>query len=147
MIKEFKKFIMRGNVIDLAVGIIIGAAFNKIVSSMVEDVITPIISWITGATSIEGFNLADLVIVLNKAAEGSGAADTSIKIGSFITYIIDFLINGFVIFIIIKLINKVKPAEKPPEVFKCPSCKMAISEEATRCPHCTSELIKEENDD
>ena len=155
MIKEFKKFITRGNVIDLAIGIIIGAAFNKIVSSLVEDIITPLISYITGFASMNGFNLADLVIVLKKAPEGSDAVDTAIKLGSFITYIIDFLLNGFVIFIIVKLINrlnetknKIVPSRsgnepEPEKPSLCPYCKVEIDKEATRCPHCTSEITEE----
>lgn len=142
MIKEFKEFISKGNVMDLAVGVIIGGAFGKIVTSLVNDVIMPIIGILTG-----GINFADRFINLSgtehatiAAAEEAGAA--ILKYGAFIQNIIDFLIIAFVIFIVIKQINRFKREEEPaPATTKeCPFCKSEVPLEATRCPHCTSEL-------
>lgn len=142
MIKEFKEFISKGNVMDLAVGVIIGGAFGKIVTSLVNDVIMPIIGILTG-----GINFADRFINLSgteyatiAAAEEAGAA--ILKYGAFIQNIIDFLIIAFVIFIVIKQINRFKREEEPaPATTKeCPFCKTEVPLEATRCPHCTSEL-------
>lgn len=142
MIKEFKEFISKGNVMDLAVGVIIGGAFGKIVTSLVNDVIMPIIGILTG-----GINFADRFINLSgteyatiAAAEEAGAA--ILKYGTFIQNIIDFLIIAFVIFIVIKQINRFKREEEPaPATTKeCPFCKSEVPLEATRCPHCTSEL-------
>lgn len=132
MIKEFKKFIMRGNVLDLAVGVIIGGAFGKIVSSLVNDIITPLIAILLGAISFE-----QIVWVVGTS---------EIKIGSFISSIIDFLITGFAIFVIVKIVTKlsVKPKKEivAPIVTtkKCSFCFTEIPIEATRCPNCTSEL-------
>ena len=154
MFKEFKKFITRGSVIDLAVGMIIGAAFNKIVSSFVADIVTPLISYITGFASVDGFDLANWTIVLRKAAEGAETADIAIQLGMFITYVIDFILTGFVIFMFIKMFNKIKdntvkkdaaPAVvEPPKTADCPFCKKEISIDAVRCPYCTSEIDKPE---
>lgn len=143
MIKEFKEFIARGNVFDMAVGIIIGGAFGKIVASLVSDIIMPLIGLLTG-----GINFSDQFINLSgteyatlAAAEEAGAA--VLKYGAFIQNVIDFLIIAFVIFIFIKQINRFKKAEEPaPATTKvCPHCKSEVDIEATRCPHCTSELV------
>lgn len=144
--KEFKEFISRGNVIDLAVGVIIGSAFSGIVTSLVENIITPIISLVTGKVS---FN--DLFIALDgvqyktlAAAEAAGAA--TIKYGLFIQGVIDFLLTAFVIFLLVRGINKIRNLGKKEEVpaepttKKCPYCKTEIDIEATRCPNCTSEV-------
>lgn len=127
---EFKKFILRGNVIDLAVGVIIGGAFQAIVSSLVDDIISPLIGLIADT------DLSDMVATV-------GGVD--IRWGAFITAIINFIIMAFVIFLIVKAINKVtelgkKKEEEKPTTKTCPYCKSEISIEATRCPHCTSEL-------
>ena len=151
---EFKKFIMRGNVIDLAVGVIIGGAFQAIVNSLVNDIVSPVLSLAT-----KGVNFADKFIVLTsdevafatvEAAKEAGYA--TLNYGGFITAIINFLIMAFVIFLLVKTINKVSeigkkkeeeaaPAEPTTKV--CPFCKSEISIEATRCPHCTSEIPEE----
>lgn len=142
MIQEFKEFISKGNVMDLAVGVIIGGAFGKIVTSLVNDVIMPLIGILTG-----GVNFSDRFVNLSgteyptiAAAEEAGAA--ILKYGAFIQNIIDFLIIAFVIFIVIKQINRFKREEEPaPATTKeCPFCKSDVPIEATRCPHCTSEL-------
>lgn len=142
MIQEFKEFISKGNVMDMAVGVIIGGAFGKIVTSLVNDVIMPLIGILTG-----GVNFSDRFVNLSgteyptiAAAEEAGAA--ILKYGAFIQNIIDFLIIAFVIFIVIKQINRFKREEElaPATTKECPFCKSEVPIEATRCPHCTSEL-------
>ena len=132
-VEEFKKFISRGNVMDMAVGVIIGGAFTSIVNSLVNDVMMPVLSLITG-----GLDFSSLCIVLG---EGEGAA--TLNYGAFIAAVINFLLIAFVIFMMIKAINKFtkKKEEAPaPTTKECPYCKEKIALAATRCPHCTSEL-------
>ena len=129
MLKEFKDFITRGNVIDMAIGIIMGSAFTAIVNSMVEDLLMPILAGITS-----GVNYEDLVINI---------AGSQIKIGSFINAVITFLIIAFVLFLIVKSMNKLHKKKEEPIVEtekSCPYCKSKIDIEATRCPNCTSKL-------
>ncbi len=129
--KEFKEFISKGNVMDMAVGIIIGGAFTAIVTSLVDDVIMPVISLLTG-----GFDFSALCIVLG---EGEGAA--TLNYGAFIAAIINFLIIAIVIFCLIKRINKVKKQqEEAPTTKDCPYCMEKINIKATKCPHCGSEI-------
>lgn len=145
---EFKKFIMRGNVIDLAVGVIVGGAFQAIVKSLVDDVVMPVISLAT-----KGVDFANWFIALDggeyatlEAAQEAGAAVLSY--GNFISAILNFLIMAFVVFLIVKGINAVsektkkKEEEAPaePTTKECPYCKSEIAIEASRCPHCTSQL-------
>ena len=134
LIKEFKEFISRGNVMDMAVGVIIGGAFTAIVNSLVNDMLMPLLSLLTG-----GFDFSGLCIALG---EGENAA--TINYGSFISAIINFLLIALVIFLIIKAINKVSRKKKEeaaaPTTKECPYCKEQIAMEATRCPHCTSKL-------
>ena len=131
---EFKKFIMRGNVIDLAVGVIIGAAFQAIVTSLTTDIISPLLG-IFG-----GMNFDQLTLEINGA---------TICYGKFITAVINFLIMAFIIFLIVKLVNKImsigkKPEpEKEPTTKKCPFCFSEIDIKATKCPHCTSDIPAE----
>ena len=140
---EFKTFAMRGNVMDMAVGIIIGAAFGKIVSSMVEDVIMPPIGWVLG-----NVDFSDLKLVLvQKSAE---AEEVAIKYGAFLNTVISFVIVAFAVFILIKAVNTLQAkmlkaeedaaANAAPTTKKCPYCCEDIAIEAKRCPHCTSEL-------
>jgi len=145
MFKEFKTFIMRGNVADLAVGVIIGAAFGKIASSLVNDIIMPPIGLL-----LHGVNFSDLFVSLNgqsyaSLANAQTAGAPTINYGLFINNVIDFLIVAFVIFLLIKGINQFykKPAPAPAEPTSkdCPRCFTAIPIKATRCPHCTSELM------
>lgn len=134
MWKEFKTFIMRGNVMDMAVGIIIGTAFGKIVSSLVNDVIMPPIGFILGKV-----NFSNLVITLHQKTAATPAVVVSY--GMFINTVINFLIIGFVIFIILKQINRIMPKkEADPSTKDCPYCCTGISLRATRCPHCTSAI-------
>ena len=144
MWKEFKEFIMRGNVIDLAIGVIIGGAFGKIVSSLVNDIIMPPIGFVLGNVDFK-----DLFINLGPEKYPSLAAATeagapTINYGLFINNILDFLIIALVIFLVIKGINSMqrKKAEEaaPVTTKKCSYCFTEIPMEATRCPHCTSQL-------
>lgn len=142
---EFKKFAMRGNVMDMAVGIIIGAAFGKIVSSLVEDVIMPPIGWVLGNVDFSDLKL----IIVQKSAD---AEEVAIKYGAFLNTVISFIIVAFAVFILIKAINTLQAkmlkeeadaeAAAAPATKKCPYCCSDIAIEATRCPHCTSELKK-----
>ena len=144
-LQEFKEFAMRGNVMDLAVGVIIGAAFQTIINSLVNDIINPILGIFTGK-----IDFSNLFLTLDgshyetlDAAEKAGAA--VFKYGSFISNVINFIIMALVVFCIVKFLNKLrKPApEAPaePTTKKCPYCMSEISIEATRCPNCTSSLI------
>ena len=138
---DFKKFAMRGNVIDMAVGVIIGGAFGKIVGSLVNDIIMPPIGMAMGKMdfknlflSLNGKEYATL-----EAAKKAGAP--VLAYGSFINTVMDFLILAFVIFMMVKQINKLTPPPVPkPEPRKCPYCKSEIADDATSCPHCTSQL-------
>lgn len=130
-IKEFKAFISRGNVMDMAVGIIIGGAFTSIVSSLVEDIINPLLGL------FGGMNFDQLSVNL--------LGEVTLYYGKFITAIINFLIMALVIFTMVKIMNKaaskIAPKEeKKPTTKKCPYCKSEIALDATRCPHCTSQL-------
>ena len=143
MFKEFKDFAMRGNVLDMAVGIIIGAAFGKIVSSFVSDVLMPPIGKLLG-----GIDFSNLFITLGdqtfnslKAAQDAGAA--TINYGVFFNTVIDFLIVAFAIFLLIRQVNRfTKEEEAPaePTTKDCPRCFSEIAIKATRCPNCTSEI-------
>lgn len=134
-IAEFKKFILRGNVMDMAVGVIVGGAFTAIVTSLNKDILTPILG-IFG-----GIDFSNLTVTL-----GSGENAPILYYGNFITAVINFLITALVIFVMIRTINKIndrftKKAEPAkPTTKKCPYCKSDIALEATRCPHCTSQL-------
>jgi len=155
MLKEFKEFALKGNIMDMAVGVVIGGAFQKIVNSLVNDIIMPAISVLTG-----NVDFSDMVFTVG---------DASIKYGNFITTIVDFLIIAFSIFLVVKYLNKlnklkelgdlaaskldkdgkfIKPKEqeveepKEPETKICPYCLTEVKYHATRCPHCTSELVE-----
>jgi large conductance mechanosensitive channel len=135
IVKEFKEFAMRGNVLDLAVGIIIGGAFGKVVSSVVNDVLMPPIGVLMG-----GVDFSFLGITLREAADGVPAA--ILRYGVFINQIIDFTIVAFAVFLLIKAVNRMqRKAEAPaavPTTKACPECLMTIPIEAKRCGHCTS---------
>ncbi len=140
--KEFKEFAVKGNVIDLAVGVIIGGAFGKIVSSLVNDIVMPLITLVTGNLSYENLFIAldgNTYETLD-AAQKAGAA--TFNYGMFLTNVIDFLIIALVIFIFVKQINKLKkkPAPAPVTTKECPYCHTSIHKDATRCPNCTSEI-------
>jgi len=134
-IKEFKKFAVRGNVIDLAVGIIIGTAFGAITKSLVDDVITPIVTLITG-----GVDFSDQSFVLREATEMT--AEVTINYGLFVNTLINFVIIALALFVVVKQVNRLQREKAPtePTEKKCQFCKSTISVDATRCPNCTSEL-------
>ena len=140
--KEFKEFVMRGNVVDMAVGIIIGAAFGKIVTSVVNDVIMPPIGLILGKVDFSSLflNLSSTHYDSLPAAKAAGAP--TINYGLFLNAVIDFLIVAFVIFLLVKQVNRLKkePAPAPPNTKDCPYCKTSIPVGAVRCPNCISDL-------
>jgi len=141
MLKEFKEFIARGNVIDLAVAVIIGAAFGKIVTSLVNDLVMPPIGLITG-----GVDFKNLFISLRGSyatlEEAKKANAPTINYGQFIQNVIEFLIVAFAVFLVVKAINRMKrrPEELPPTIKACAYCYSSIPVQARRCPQCTSEL-------
>lgn len=145
-IQEFREFVVKGNVMDLAVGIIIGAAFTSVVDSLVNDVIMPPIASVTGRV-----DLSNLYFTLNgqafaSLAEATAAGAPIIKYGLFLNALINFLIVGLVIFLVVKQLNRLKreeenkDKEETPEQPFCPFCFEPVHVDATRCPHCTSEL-------
>jgi len=143
MFAEFKKFIMRGNVLDLAVGVIIGGAFGKIVASLVNDILMPLIGLAMGGIDFSGLFIALDGGTYENIQAALDAKAGVLAYGAFIQNIIDFLIIAFVIFMIIRSVNKLseKPAEQAPAApttKDCPYCASAISTKATRCPNCTS---------
>jgi large conductance mechanosensitive channel len=147
MFKEFKAFALRGNVLDLAVGIIIGGAFGTIVKSLVDDVIMPPVGLALGKV-----DFANLFVLLSPGpkapppyatlADASAAGAVTINYGQFINNVIAFVIVAFAVFLIVRAANRLKPqeAEAAPATKDCPYCRMAIPVGATRCPHCTTEL-------
>ena len=153
LMDDFKKFAVQGNMLDMAVGMIIGAAFKDIVNSVVNDLIMPVVSMFTGKV-----DFANMFIALDGNAyatlEDAKAATSVIAYGQFVTQVINFVILAFVIFMMVRSINKIRTAaEKPAEVpapaapaepteKTCPFCQSTISIKATRCPHCTSELTE-----
>jgi large conductance mechanosensitive channel len=142
MWKEFKEFVAKGNVMDMAVGIIIGAAFGKIVSSFVADVIMPPIGLLLGKMDFSELfiNLSGKPVATLAEAKAAGVA--VIRLGVFINTVIDFIIIAFAIFLVIQQLNRLKkaPQPAPPNTKECPFCYSAIPVKATRCPQCTSEL-------
>lgn len=138
---EFKKFAMRGNVIDLSIGVVIGGAFGKITASMVDNIIMPLLSLLFGKVDFSGFfiSLNGQHYASLKAAQDAHAP--VLAYGLFLNTVVNFLIIAFAIFVVIKQINKLMPAPAPaPEPRLCPYCKSTIADDATRCPHCTSQL-------
>jgi large conductance mechanosensitive channel len=149
MLKDFKEFAMRGNVVDMAVGIVIGAAFGTIVKSFVDDVLMPPIGLLLG-----NVDFSNLFVTLKEGAKAAGpyaslaaakaAGAVTLNIGIFINTVISFVIIAFAVFLVIKGVNRMKrepvapPAE--PTTKECPFCLSTIALKATRCPHCTSEL-------
>lgn len=143
-LKEFKEFAVKGNVVDMAVGVVIGGAFGSIVTSLVNDIVMPIIGKLTGGTdftqmfyALDGNTYATL--------DDAKAATATIAYGTFFSQVLNFIIIAFVIFTVLKMIVKLKkeqpaPIEEVPATKACPFCKTEISIEATRCPNCTSQL-------
>ncbi len=143
--KEFKEFAIKGNAIDLAVGVIIGAAFTGIINSLVKDIIMPPLSLLTG-----GLDFSNKFMILRAAKDGSMNFNTpadaakagaiTLNYGNFITLAINFLIVAGAVFLLVRAINKLKRESKEPVSRECPACAMTISIKATRCPHCTTEF-------
>lgn len=144
MLQEFKEFAMRGNVLDMAIGIIIGAAFGKIITSFVNDILMPPIGLLLGEVDFSNLfiNLSGQPYAALAEAQAAGAA--TINYGVFLNTVLDFIIVAFVIFLLVRQVNRLKrepeapPAE--PTTKECPYCLSTIPLKATRCPHCTSEL-------
>ena len=144
MLKDFREFVMRGNVMDLAVGVIIGGAFGKIVSSLVSDVIMPPIGLL-----LNGVNFANLFLSLNgqryaTLADAQTAGAPTLNYGNFFNEVIDFLIIALVVFVMVRAVNRLyRPAPAPapaPATKDCPFCFTSIPVKASRCPNCTSQL-------
>ena len=142
MFKEFKEFVMKGNVLDMAVGIIIGVAFGKIITSFVSDILMPPLGLLLGKMDFSNMfiNLSGQSYPTIAAAKAAGAA--TLNYGIFINTIIDFLIVASAIFLLVRQVNKMKraPATAAPTTKDCPFCASAIPIPAKRCPHCTSQL-------
>ncbi len=146
MWKEFKEFAVKGNAVDLAVGVIIGAAFGSIITSLVKDILMPPLGLITG-----GLDFSNKFLILKDApagaifatpADAAKAGAVTWNYGNFISILINFFIVALCIFLIVRILNKLKrpEAEKAAVSKDCPYCQMTISVKATRCPHCTSEM-------
>ncbi len=142
MLSEWKKFILRGNVIDLSVGVVVGAAFSKIVSSFTADILMPPLGMLVGKLDFSNYfiNLSDVEYASLAAAKEAGAP--VIAYGAFLNSCLDFLIVATAIFILIKQVNRFMPAPPPPppDPRKCPYCKETVADEATKCPHCASDI-------
>jgi large conductance mechanosensitive channel len=147
MLKDFKAFIMRGNVVDLAVGVIIGAAFGTIVKSLVDDMLMPVLGLLTG-----GIDFSNMFVLLKAGAkapapyaslaDAKAAGAVTVNYGVFINAVIAFLIVAFCVFLLVQAVAKLHkaPPPAPPNTKDCPYCKRAIPKDATRCPECTSQL-------
>jgi large conductance mechanosensitive channel len=146
MLKDFKEFVMRGNVLDLAVGIIIGAAFGAIVKSLVDDVLMPPLGLALG-----NVDFTNLFAVLKEGAKAAGPYNTladakaagavTLNFGLFLNSVVAFLIVAFAIFLVVRMANRLQPKPAPPPAMKdCPYCKMSVPIAATRCPQCTSDI-------
>jgi large conductance mechanosensitive channel len=149
MWSEFKAFVMRGNVMDLAVGVIIGAAFGAIVKSLVDDILMPPLGLLTG-----GLDFSNQFVLLKEGATAAGpyaspaaakeAGAVTLNYGAFLNNLITFLIVALAIFMIVKAVNRLQrqPAPPTPDTKPCPYCTMTVSLQASRCPNCTSELTR-----
>ncbi len=142
MLKEFKEFAMRGNVLDMAIGIIIGAAFGKIVTSFVGDVLMPVIGLLMGGADFSNYFITLRGNVLPTLAAAKAAGSVTLNYGVLINTVLDFLIVAFAIFLLIRQVNRFKKKEAPaaPTTKECPQCLSVIPLNAKRCAHCTSQL-------
>jgi len=142
LIQEFKEFAMKGSVVDLAVGVVIGAAFGKIVSSLVNDIMMPPIGLVMGGVDFSAKKVILKEAVIDAATGKTVTPATTLNYGMFINNVIDFLIVAFSIFIVIKLMNSARkaPPPPPPSTKECPLCASAIPIKARKCPNCTSDL-------
>jgi len=144
MLKEFKEFAVRGSVLDMAIGIIIGAAFGKIVTSFVEDVLMPPLGLVIGKVDFANLFLSLTGKHFDSVAAAKAAGAPTLNYGIFFNTVLNFLIVAFVIFLLVRQINRLKrqPAPAPPSSRECPYCLTAIPLKATRCSSCTSEVPK-----
>ncbi|HXX74179.1 MAG TPA: large conductance mechanosensitive channel protein MscL [Nitrospiraceae bacterium] len=142
MLKEFKEFALRGNVLDMAIGIIIGAAFGKIVTSLVSDVLMPPLGLLLGKVDFSSLFLNLSGIPQQSLAAAKAAGAPTINYGVFLQTVFDFVIIAFVIFMLVKQVNRLKKPEAPtvPTTKECPQCLSTIPIKATRCAHCTSNI-------
>lgn len=144
MFEEFKKFILRGNVMDMAVGVIVGAAFGKVASSFVSDLLMGPLGLLMGRVDFSNLfiNLSSTPAATLSEAQKAGLP--VIAYGHFLNGVIDFVIIAFAVFIMVRQVNKLFPKKEEKAPRTCPFCKSVIAEDATRCPHCTSKLPVEE---
>ena len=142
-LKEFKEFALRGNVLDMAVGVVIGAAFGKIVTSLVSNIIMPPLGFLVGRVDFSNLFINLGTIDVKTLQEAQAANVPVIAYGVFLDNVIDFLIVAAAIFIVLKQINRFFPKEEAPDPRLCPFCRETIADDATRCPHCTAELPEE----
>ena len=142
-LKEFKEFALRGNVLDMAVGVVIGAAFGKIVTSLVSNIIMPPLGFLVGRVDFSNLFINLGTIDVKTLQEAQAANVPVIAYGVFLDNVIDFLIVAAAIFVVLKQINRFFPKEETPDPRLCPFCREEIADDATRCPHCTAELPAE----
>ena len=140
LIKEFKEFALKGNMVDMAIGIVIGGAFGTVIKSIVADVVTPPLGLLT-----EKVDFQNMAITLREANEAEGISAVAINVGSLLNNLISFLIVALAIFILVKIMNRVRAqfeeeAKNDPTTKKCEACKMDIPIDATKCGHCTSSV-------
>lgn len=146
MLQEFKKFAIRGNMIDLAVGVIIGGAFNSLVSSLVNDIIMPVLGVFTGGLDFSNWFISLDGTHYDTLAQAQEAGAATLNYGVFISGLLNFIIMAFVVFLMVKGINKLRDLEKPapapaaPATKVCPHCQSEIHIKATKCPYCTSDV-------
>jgi large conductance mechanosensitive channel len=142
MFKEFKEFAVRGNVLDLAVGIVIGAAFGKIVTSLVNDVLMPPIGLVLGRVDFKELFVNLSGVSYRTLAEAKAAGAPTLNYGTFLNTVLEFIIIAFAIFLVVRTANRMRTQPQAAEATtrECPFCRMAVPIKATRCPHCTSEL-------
>jgi len=143
MLKEFKEFALKGNMIDLAVGVIIGGAFNSLVTSLVDNIIMPVISIFTGKIDFSNLFLSLDGKEYDTLAQAQKAGAATLNYGTFITGLLNFIIMAFVVFLLVKAMNKLRTHNEVPQESTtkiCPHCKSEIHIDADRCPHCTSKL-------
>jgi large conductance mechanosensitive channel len=145
MFKEFKEFAMRGNVLDMAIGIIIGAAFGKIVSSFVADVLMPPLGLLMGGADFTNYFITLKGAALPTLAAAKTAGSVTVNYGVFVNTILDFLVVAFAIFLLIRQVNRLRKKEEPapaaPTTKECPQCLSVIPLKAKRCAHCTTQLV------
>lgn len=140
LFREFKAFCTKGNILDLAVGVMIGGAFGTIVTSLVNDIFMPVIGLLIGGLDVSGLFLAldGKAYPSLDAAKAAGAG--TLNYGAFLQSVINFLIMAFCVFMVVKLMSKLMPHKAAPTPRVCPFCRQTVDDAATRCPHCTSEL-------